>query len=204
MRRFHFVVKGGLGLSFAAALLATASCEKPLKDLSLDFVMTETAVIRQGETLQLPFSIGEAGSAALEVKAVSDNSDYVAAVEMSETDAASGVLKLTAPKYILAPATVNVEVSAVDEANSRTVKKSVPVSAEMAAGFQELSAAANTYIVKPGAFVKFPAANLSGKVEFASASLLWQDKKGMVAESSLIRPPVPSMWLSALSSAATQ
>ena len=58
MRRFHFVVKGGLGLSFAAALLATASCEKPLKDLSLDFVMTETAVIRQGETLQLPFSVG--------------------------------------------------------------------------------------------------------------------------------------------------
>lgn len=145
MRRFHFVVKGGLGLSFAAALLATASCYKPLKDLSLDFVMTETAVIRQGETLQLPFSVGEAGSAALEVKAVSDNSDYVAAVEMSETDAASGVLKLTAPKYILAPATVNVEVSAVDEANSRTVKKSVAVSAEMAAGFQELSAAANTY-----------------------------------------------------------
>lgn len=182
MRRFHFVVKGGLGLSFAAALLATASCEKPLKDLSLDFAMTETAVIRQGETLQLPFSVGEAGSAALEVKAVSDNSDYVAAVEMSETDAASGVLKLTAPKYILAPATVNVEVSAVDEANSRTVKKSVAVSAEMAAGFQELSAAANTYIVRPGAFVKFPAANLSGKVEFASASLLWQDKKGMVAD----------------------
>ena len=183
MGRFDFLVKGGLGLSFAAALLATASCEKPLKDLSLDFVSSEeTAVIKQGETLQLPFSVGEAGAAVLEVEAVSDNADYAASVEMSETDAASGVLKVTAPKYILAPVTVNVEVSAVDAANSRTVKKNVAVSAVMADNFQEVSAAANTYIVKPGAFVKFPAANSNGKIDFASAALLWQDKKGMVAD----------------------
>jgi len=183
MGRFDFLVKGGLGLSFAAALLATASCEKPLKDLSLDFVSSgETAVIKQGETLQLPFSVGEAGAAVLEVEAVSDNADYAASVEMSETDAASGVLKVTAPKYILAPVMVNVEVSAVDAANSRTVKKNVAVSAVMADNFQEVSAAANTYIVKPGAFVKFPAANSNGKIDFASAALLWQDKKGMVAD----------------------
>ena len=182
MRKFDFIWRGGLGLSFLAALLATASCEKPLKDLSLDFVSEESAVIRQGETLELPFSVGEAGTSALEVEAVSDNADYAAVVEMSETDAASGVLKVTAPKYILSPVTVNVEVSAVDAANSRTVKKNVAVSAEMAENYQELSAAANTYIVKPGAFVKFPAANAAGKVDFASAALLWQDCKGLVAD----------------------
>lgn len=183
MRKSDFIWRGGLGLSFLAALLAAASCEKPLKDLSLDFVSSEeTVVIRQGETVELPFSVGEAGSSVLEVEAVSDNADYAALVEMSETDAASGVLKITAPKYILAPSTVNVELSASDAANSRTVKKSIAVSAEMAENYQEISAAANTYIVKPGAFVKFPAANISGKVDFASAALLWQDCKGMVSD----------------------
>ena len=184
MRKSDFIRRGGaLCLSLLAALLVSASCEKALKDLSLDFASSEeSAVIRQGETLEFPFSVGEAGSSVLEVEAVSDNADYAAAVEMSETDAASGVLKISAPKYILAPVSVNVELSVTDEANSRTVKKSVAVSAEMAENYQELTAAANTYIVKPGTFVKFPSANISGGVDFASAALLWQDCKAMVSD----------------------
>lgn len=185
MRRTNLFRQGAAVLSCLAALGFAASCEKPLKDLAFDFngsAEVPSAEIRQGQTLEIPFTVAESAGAALVVSASTDNADYTASVKMSEEQPSEGVFTLVAPAYVLEPATIGVEITAVDDANSRTVKKSFSVEAKMIDTFVELTEPANSYIVAPGSFVKFPAnvGNTSEAVKYSSVKLVWQDAKGLV------------------------
>lgn len=133
MRRTNLFRQGAAVLSCLAALGFAASCEKPLKDLAFDFngsAEVPSAEIRQGQTLEIPFTVAESAGAALVVSATTDNADYTASVKMSEEQPSEGVFTLVAPAYVLEPATIGVEITAVDDANSRTVKKSFSVEAK--------------------------------------------------------------------------
>ncbi len=185
MRRTNLFRQGAVVLSCLAALGLAASCEKPLKDLAFDFngsAEVSSAEIRQGETLEIPFTVAESAGAALVVSATTDNAGYTASVKMSVEQPSEGVLTIVAPTYVLEPATIGVEITAVDDANARTVKKSFSVEAKMAETFVELTEPSNSYIVAPGSFVKFPAnvGNTSETVNYASVKLVWQDVKGLV------------------------
>ncbi len=178
-----------LCLACASLLFAAVSCQKPLKELTLGFDVDGECTIRQGETLDIDFTIGEVGSAVVTVAAESSNADFAVAAALSETDPAKGTVTVTAPQYILAPADFTVTVTVDDAENARTVTLAQNVSAVMAEKFVEKSVAANSYIVSPGSFVKFPANyGVSAEaVPYASLSLIWQDCQGLV--SALVAAP---------------
>ncbi len=183
MKRNFSLSMATLCLACASLLFSAVSCEKPLKELTLGFDVDGDCTIRQGETLDLDFTIGEVGSAVVTVAAESSNSDFAVAASISETDPSKGTVSVTAPEYILSPADFTVTVTVNDAENSRTVTLSQNVSAVMVENFVEKSITANSFIVAPGSFVKFPAAYGAASTEavsYASLSLVWQDCPGLV------------------------
>ena len=174
-------------LSLALTLLAVCgwiwSCDKEdekLKDLTVKFEQ-ETYTIEQGQSIEIPFSIGNVAGASVGVLVQSDNADeYPAAI--SENEKGKGTITVTAPQYILSPATVTVTVTVTDEINKRTATGSVTVTSATDEAYSEITVPANCYIAAPGAIVKFPAhiGNTEALASFATASLLWQDKTGLV------------------------
>lgn len=151
--------------------------------------ISDQLVIEQGQTLEVPFAVGEAKDAELSAAASSDNAEYTVEAILSEIEPATGIVKVTAPEFILSPVTVNISLEITDAKTARTVCASIVLASKLVDGFAEISTPANCYIVSPGALVKFPAniGNTADKAKFISVSLVWQDAQGLVK--SLIPAP---------------
>lgn len=176
-------------LSLAFMLLAIgggiSSCTKEdekLKELTVNFEQ-ETYSIEQGQSIEIPFSVGNLSGATVTGSVQSDNeAEYPAA--LSEIEKGKGAITVTAPQYIFAPATVTVTLNINDEANKRTATGTVTVTSVTDENYTEITSPANCYIAAPGSMVKFPAnlGNSADKAAFATASLIWQDKTGLVSQ----------------------
>ena len=135
--------------------------------------------ISQGKTLEIPFTIGQLDEYTAQVSVTCDNNAY--SVEAILEGAASGKIILTAPDFILEDATINIELTAVDAENSRTVKQTITVSAQST--LQKLTVASNCHLTSPGTFISFAAVkgNSTEKIEnIAKAELLWEDALDLV------------------------
>jgi hypothetical protein len=178
-------------LSFAGLLLLVgcfASCNdgEDLKDLTVDVSSSLAGeyVIEQGQSLEIPFTVGEAKNAELTVAATADDTDYKVEATLSALDPQSGVITVTAPDLILSPTTVTITLEVDDVQTQRVTISTVEVSAKLVDEFVEITSPANCYVVAPGALVKFPAniGNTTEQVSFSTAELLWQDTKGLVEQ----------------------
>ena len=165
-----------------AAILSGTGCEK-LDNLTLDVQNPAEGganlTISQGKTLEIPFTIGQLDEYTAQVSVTCDNNAY--SVEAILEGAASGKIILTAPEFILEDATINIELTAVDAENSRTVKQTITVSAQST--LQKLTVASNCHLTSPGAFISFAAVkgNSTEKLEnIAKAELLWEDALDLV------------------------
>ncbi len=181
----QIVSKISLALIFTAIAAGLASCAKEdekLKELTLAFEQ-ETYAIEQGQSIEIPFTVGNVSGAVLTSSVQSDNETLYPAV-VSEIAENKGTVTVTAPQYIFSPVTLTVTLTVTDEANNRTATAAVTVTSETDEAYTEITEAANCYVVAPGAMVKFPAniGNSAEKASFESASLVWQDKKGIVSE----------------------
>jgi len=181
----QIVSKLSLAAMLAAICAGIVSCTKDdekLKDLSVNFEQ-ETYQIEQGQSIEIPFTVGNVSGAVLTSSVQSDN-EALYPVSVSEIAEGKGTVTVTAPQYILSPASITVTVTVNDEANKRTATGSVAVTSQTDEAYTEITEAANCYIAAPGAMVKFPACigNTADKAAFTTASLLWQDKQGLVKE----------------------
>ena len=173
-------------MSLVAVLMlvaAMSSCKKSLASLSLTSSVTETEfTILGGEILEIDFKVNNTEGNPIKVAVSSDNKNYPATVEMDETVASQGTVKVAAPKYIYHEATINVTLTISDPATSRELVQPYVVNARLADNFVAVTEPANCFIVAPGSIVKFPAnyGSTSDKVTFETASLVWQDAVGLV------------------------
>ena len=137
-----------------------------------------TLTISQGQTIEIPFSIGQLDEYTAKVSATCDNELYT--VEATLESGATGKITITAPEFIFEDATFNIELTAVDAENSRTVKQTIEVTAESI--LQAHAVPSNCHLVSPGQFIKFTAVkgNSTEKVAAEKVELLWEDAVGLV------------------------
>lgn len=188
------ILRLGVMAALALSVGLVSSCDKQAAEMSVNMTTsTQGAVIYQGQTLSFSFAVAEASMEGLELEAKCDNPDYTVEVKASKATA-GGMLYVTAPKYIFAPATVNVTLTASEA--SRTSEFKFAVEARMVDTYVEYTAAANTFLLAPGAFAKLPAYKgvSKEKLSFASAELVWQDSKGMV-EALAAEPSNSAFWV---------
>lgn len=161
-----------------------SSCKKEEIPLTISFDVPEGGgfVIEQGQSLDLPFTVAGDIEGAIKVSATSDNAEYK--VDAAMSSGSSGTVTVTAPELVYSTSTVKITLNAEDAVSLKTATASADVSVVMFEGYAEISTPSNCYIVKPGAFVKFPAniGNTSDKADVASAELLWQDVNGLVKQ----------------------
>ena len=166
------------------AAIMLVSCAKELPGLKLD-VENPSAEdganleISQGDTLKIPFTVGALEGYAVTATATSDNELYPVSAVLDASGAA-GILSIEAPKFIFEDATVKVDLTITDAANSRTVAKSFEVSAKSI--LENLAVSSNCHLVTPGSFIKFAAVkgNSTEKVSAEKVELVWQDAAGLV------------------------
>ena len=138
-----------------------------------------TLTISQGQTIEIPFSIGQLDEYTAKVSATCDNELYT--VEATLESGATGKITITAPEFIFEDATFNIELTAVDAENSRTVKQTIEVVAEST--LQQFTAPANCHLTTPGAFISFAAVkgnSTEAITGIAKAELLWEDALDLV------------------------
>ena len=177
------VVRMLSGTMLLAAIMLV-SCAKELPGLKLD-VENPSAEnganleISQGDTPKIPFTVGALEGYAVTATATSDNELYPVSAVLDASGAA-GILSIEAPEFIFEDATVKVDLTITDAANSRTVAKSFEVSAKSI--LKDQTVASNCHLVTPGSFIKFAAVkgNSTEKVSAEKVELLWQDAVGLV------------------------
>lgn len=181
----NFMKKSVVNLLSGAMILTamlSVSCGKDLADLTLGLETPATGganlVISQGETLDIPFTVGSLEGYSVTATATCDNGDYTVVAELDGTGA-SGKVLLTAPDFILENASVKITLTITDAANSRTVSQTIEVSAE---SVLKTLTASNCHLTTPAAFIKFPAVkgNSTEKLTLVKAELLWEDALDLI------------------------
>lgn len=130
---------------------------------------------KPGDSFEIPFTLSGIGAAVLSEPEVSA-SPSAWTVKCSAIKDGKGTLTLTAPAALTESVTVNFSIK--DDYNrvatSNLTIAVVPVT--------ETEGAANSYIVKPGSTIGIKAVegNSATALTFNNASLLWQDKAGLV------------------------
>ena len=92
-----------LSKTLAALSICTAfvACEKDPGPIELNGFPDGTEFdIRQGCTMEVPFTVGNIKSDTYEITAVSDNEDFTASIHISQDDPTQCVLVVTSPEYI--------------------------------------------------------------------------------------------------------
>lgn len=174
-----------LSKTLAALSICTAfvACEKDPGPIELNGFPDGTEFdIRQGCTMEVPFTVGNIKSDTYEITAVSDNEDFTASIHIAQDDPTQCVLVVTSPEYIYHESTFKVTINITDSSTERLYTCDYIFNVKLSDDFQAMTEAANCFLVKPGALVSFPAYSGPGseKVSFSTAELLWQDANGMV------------------------
>ena len=103
------------GIMILTATTLAPSCQK-LGNLTLNVENPAeegtTLTISQGQTIEIPFSIGQLDEYTAKVSATCDNELYT--VEATLESGAKGKITITAPEFIFEDATFNIELTAVD------------------------------------------------------------------------------------------
>lgn len=171
--------------SVAALVLgvAIASCEKPLQELN-PAVDSQSVTISSGETVNVDFTLndvrGFAISQEIKCNAVEDYDVKVSFKEGYE----AGTVAITAPSLILDDNSFDVDLTFTDQQNGRIATTKITVKPTLVSGLVTLEAAANSFVVAPGAIAVFPTCkgNSGTVVNPASIKLVWQDNAGLFAE----------------------
>ncbi len=184
MKRTITQITAALAPMCMLTLAVLASCQKTeIQPLSISLTIPSEGIsIQQGETVEIPYILNNTPEGGeIEVSASSDNKEFIVTSESDDTNT-SGTISVQAPDVIYTPSTFNVSITATVANTGETANANFTVSAVMYEGYIEISEAANCHIVKPGAFVRFPAniGNTSEKVSFTAAELLWQDTMNLV------------------------
>ena len=165
----------------ALGILFCGSCKKDPGKLYFEVPEELSLEVTPGTPAVFGFELKNVAGAALEVSAESDNADYAVEAKVSE-DGNSVELSVTSPEVVFEEAEFTVTVNVKDAANGRTFVQPVTVKGLLPANFQAFEAAANCFIVKPGAFAKIPMfkGNSAEKIAASKAALVWQDNVGLV------------------------
>lgn len=180
----NFMKKSVVNLLSGAIILTamSVSCGKDLAKLTLDFetpaIGGGNLEISQGETLEIPFTVGQLEGYSVTAEATCDNNDYVVAAELDK-GGKSGKITLTAPEFILEDTALKITITVKDSENSRITAQEITVDAN---SVLETLTAANCHLTSPDAFIKFPAVkgNSTDKLTFAEAELLWEDALNLI------------------------
>jgi len=164
-----------------AVLLTFVPCQKPLNNITISLSRTEYE-IKAGETLSIPFSLGELTEDQVTATVECINETFTAEVSLGTPDQSKGTITVTAPEYLYNDATFTVTLTINDRINTRVSSSNIQVSAKP--NVEVLLQAANTFIVKPSSIFSFNAAkgSTASGVDFDSVGLLWQDKVGLVSK----------------------
>ena len=159
------------------------SCKKDPGKLSFEVPEEMNFEVAPGATEVFSFEIKNLAGASLEVLAESEGAGYDVEAGVSE-DGDDIELKVTAPEFVFEESEFVVTITVNDAANGRQFVQPVTVKGLLPDNFQSFDAAANSFIVKPGAFVKIPMFKGNGteKVTAAKAELVWQDAVGLVSK----------------------
>ena len=170
------------GAMILTAMLSV-SCGKDLAKLTIDLETPATGganpVISQGETLEIPFTVGQLEGYSVTAEATCDNDSYTVAAEI-DTNGKSGKVTLSAPEFIFEDASIIITLIVKDAENSRTTQHEITVDADSV--LETLAVSSNCHLVSPGSFIKFASVkgNSTDKVSAESVELLWEDAIGLV------------------------
>lgn len=170
------------GAMILTAMLSV-SCGKDLAKLTIDLETPATGganpVISQGETLEIPFTVGQLEGYSVTAEATCDNDSYTVAAEIDKKGK-SGKITLSAPEYIFEDASLKITLIVKDAENSRTTKQEITVDVDSV--LETLAVSSNCHLVSPGSFIKFASVkgNSTEKVSAEKVELLWQDAVGLV------------------------
>ena len=182
----NFMKKSVVNLLSGAMILTamlSVSCGKDLAKLTIDLETPATGganpVISQGETLEIPFTVGQLEGYSVTAEATCDNDSYTVAAEI-DTNGKSGKVTLSAPEFIFEDASIIITLIVKDAENSRTTQHEITVDAVSV--LETLAVSSNCHLVSPGSFIKFASVkgNSTEKVSAEKVELLWQDAAGLV------------------------
>lgn len=140
--------------------------------------------IASGETLKLEFTLSDVRGNNITVSIDGEIAEgYMVSSEL-ESGKDAGSVTIIAPALILDATAFSFDVTFSDAANNRTATKTIEVAPTVINGFVNITDAANTFIVAPGAYAQFPTlkGNSGQKAGAVSLALAWQDTKGLFAE----------------------